>query len=430
MSETISWHNRRVRLRDLKPWRENPRRMSRRHAERLLESWRRLGQAHLILVDPDLTVIDGHQRLDALLAAYGPDYEVEVRQASRPLTDQERRLAVLWLHAGAVGQWDWDALANWDPQLLVEGGLDREMAQLLREDLKAVDGLLESLADTTPREAAPPPVPEDRLAQLAEKWGTAPGQIWHVPSLNVDGHHVVAIGDSTDADFLARAMGDRRAAVVFTDPPYGVAIGAKNRDLRKLGAGMPAAIDLTGDEDEQQAMALLRRALEAWRETVMRPDTAVFIMAAPGPLVADVVATMREVGLPPRHILVWAKNRGTFSIGRLDYDYQHELIVYTWPEKRPTSRRRAFRTSLWEVPRPSRSPLHPTMKPVELPEGAIRNHSERGEVVFDGFAGSGTTAVAAERTGRLAVVVELDPRFAAGILERLAAMGCRPQKVG
>jgi len=141
---SLSWTNERVKLRDLKPWERNPRQMSKRAAQRLLDSWRDYGQVQMIVVGPDNEVYDGHQRLSALKVVYGDNYEVEVRRASRALTDEERQRLVILLHAGATGSWDWDELAGWDAQQLIEWGLDRDTLAQWRLDTAGLWSLLGS----------------------------------------------------------------------------------------------------------------------------------------------------------------------------------------------------------------------------------------------------------------------------------------------
>ena len=115
MAEKIEWTNIKVKLGDLKPWAANPRLSTKKQAERLIDSWNEFGQVETIAVGPDNSVYDGHQRLSALLTIYGHDYEVDARQSSRPLTEDERKKLVIYLHSGAVGSWDWEKIANeWD----------------------------------------------------------------------------------------------------------------------------------------------------------------------------------------------------------------------------------------------------------------------------------------------------------------------------
>ena len=129
----LFWTNTRVRLGDLEPWERNPKTISKRNAERLLRSWDEMGQVQTVAIGPapnPLPVYDGHQRLSALLARYGVDYEVDARQSNRRLTEDERARLVLLLHTGTTGAWDWSELAAWDETLLQDCGFD---AALLKE---------------------------------------------------------------------------------------------------------------------------------------------------------------------------------------------------------------------------------------------------------------------------------------------------------
>jgi len=147
---SLTWTNKRVKLRDLKPWERNPRQITKRAAQRLLDSWRDYGQVQMIVVGPDNEVYDGHQRLSALKVVYGDDYEVEVRRASRALTDDERCRLVVLLHAGATGSWNWDELSGWDADKLGEWGLDRDTLAQWRIDTAALTQMLQSGLDSDP----------------------------------------------------------------------------------------------------------------------------------------------------------------------------------------------------------------------------------------------------------------------------------------
>ena len=141
---SLTWTNERVKLRELKPWERNPRQITKRAAQRLLDSWRDYGQVQLVVVGPDNEVYDGHQRLSALKAVYGDSYEIEVRRASRALNDDERQRLVILLHAGATGSWNWDELAGWDAERLIEWGLDRDTLAQWKLDTAGLWLLLES----------------------------------------------------------------------------------------------------------------------------------------------------------------------------------------------------------------------------------------------------------------------------------------------
>ena len=127
---------------------------------------------------------------------------------------------------------------------------------------------------------------------------------------------------------------------------------------------------------------------------------------------------MKEAGLPVRHVLIWRKNRATFSLGRLDYDYQHEPIFYTWTKSHHNFRRSKNRTSVWDYNKPMKSNLHPTMKPIELVADAIVDGTNEGMIVLDAFGGSGTTLIACEKTRRVCRMMELDPHYCGAIINR------------
>jgi len=151
---SLTWTNERVKLRDLKPWERNPRQISKRAAQRLLDSWRDYGQVQMIVVGPDNEVYDGHQRLSALKVFYGDNYEVEVRRASRALTDDERQRLTILLHAGATGSWNWDVLAGWDDSQLMAWGLDDETLKAWKADVSALRVLLDlSQVDALPADS-------------------------------------------------------------------------------------------------------------------------------------------------------------------------------------------------------------------------------------------------------------------------------------
>ena len=144
----LDWTNITVKLGDLKPWADNPRFSTKAQAERLLQSFKEFGQVQTVAVSPDMDVYDGHQRLSALMTLHGKDYELDARQSNRPLTDAERRKLVITLHAGAVGAWDWDIVANqWDAPELIEWGMNSDALKDWKRDVTALDAMLGSEQD-------------------------------------------------------------------------------------------------------------------------------------------------------------------------------------------------------------------------------------------------------------------------------------------
>lgn len=149
-------------------------------------------------------------------------------------------------------------------------------------------------------------------------------------------------------------------------------------------------------------------------------DAVYFVTSPPGGDLGlmMMMMMMSDAGLPVRHVLTWKKNAPTFSIGRLDYDYQHEAILYTWGKTHHNYRRGKFRSTVWEYPKPLANRLHPTMKPVELIANAILDGTEPGMTVLDPFGGSGSTLIACEQLGRKCRMMEIDPHYCDVIIDR------------
>lgn len=226
-------------------------------------------------------------------------------------------------------------------------------------------------------------------------------------------------GDSTDADAWAQLMDGEKADMVFTDPPYGVAIGDKNATLNSVQKAGRCTTNIANDTmSEEELYDMLKAAFINVRESCY--DDAVYFVTSPqgGSLGLMMMMMMKDAGLPVRHVLMWMKNSATFSLGRLDYDYQHEPIFYTWTKSHHNYRCGENRTTIWQYDKPRKCDVHPTMKPVELVANAILDGTKEGDLILDAFGGSGTTMIAAEQLGRKARLMELDPRYIDVIIAR------------
>ncbi len=206
---------------------------------------------------------------------------------------------------------------------------------------------------------------------------------------------------------------------MFTDPPYGVAIGDKNAALNSVQKAGRCCENIDGDTmGEQELYDMLVKCMTNVRQSCK--DDASYYVTSPqgGSLGLMMMMMMKDAGLPVRHVLMWKKNTATFSLGRLDYDYQHEPMFYTWTKKHHNYRNSRFRTTVWDVDKPRKCDLHPTMKPVELVEGVLLDATQEGDAVLDAFGGSGTTLIAAEELGRKAFLMETDPHYCDVIIRR------------
>lgn len=303
---------------------------------------------------------------------------------------------------------------SWDVDTLlqdVQDGLD--LSAFWRDD--ELDELLKEAT-------VPLPGAEENADAAAELMARAdeievhikPGDLWAL------GEHRLLCGDSTKAEDVQRVMGGEKANLVFTDPPYGVSIGDKNKMLNAFSKSGRCTENIEGDTlSPEKLKDILSQAFINTKKIAAGDSCAVFVCSPQGGgLGMMMMMMMAECGLEVRHILNWIKNCATFSMGRLDYDYQHEPILYTWTKTHKRKKEGQFQTSVWTVNKPHKCADHPTMKPVELPENAILNHTDNGDVVFDPFTGSGTTLIACEKNGRRCRGIEISPKYCQVIINR------------
>jgi len=218
---------------------------------------------------------------------------------------------------------------------------------------------------------------------------------------------------------MARLMNGRLADMVWEDPPFGVAVASRvgmGAGVSSCRARIQGGKGIANDDlDMPQLTAFLREAFVLALDAC-KPGAVWYVAAPHGPEGAAFSMVLHELGVW-RSSLVWLKD--SLVISRLDYHYRHEAIYYGWKPggaHHPVPDR--TQTSIFEFPRPRRSEQHPTMKPVELVRKHIENSSDPGQTVLDQFAGSGTTLIAAEQTGRNAWLLEIDPRFCDVIVSR------------
>lgn len=227
---------------------------------------------------------------------------------------------------------------------------------------------------------------------------------WHL------GDHRLVQGDSTDPEVVRTVMGIEKANLICTDPPYGVAVAESKRDFRTLSKDKDIVGDQLQSDDEYRAFS--KKWLEAIKPHLAQKNAAYVFNA--DKMVWSLRDGMAGAGFKIAQLLVWVKQQAV--VGRLDYAPQHELIVYGW---HGTHRfRRSKDKSVIFYPRPSKSKWHPTTKPIGLIRRLVLNSSEIGDVVFDGFLGSGTTLLACEQTKRRCFGIELDDEYCQTIIKR------------
>jgi len=385
---------------DLIPYARNSRTHSDEQVAQIAASIREFGFNNPVLIDAENTIIAGHGRV---LAAGRIKLETVPCLRLTHLTDTQRRAYVIADNRIAMN-------ATWDQELL-----SVELADLNSDDFEMsllgfdVDELSTLMGFESDKE-----VIEDEVPELPVDPTTKAGDLW------ILGDHRLLCGDSTKTEDVARLMDGNRASCVFTDPPYGVSIGEKNRFLNSVQPSGRCLEDIKADDMKPEELkAVLLPAFISLRQNIMADDCSLFVTAPQnGQLGMMMTMMMTEAGLPPRHVLIWKKNNPTFSMGRLDYDYQHEPILFTWCKKHKKVMAGAHRTSVWEIDRERKCDVHPTMKPVALYANAYSNNSDIGDTVADIYAGSGTAFVAAEQLGRKCYGMEISPSYCDVIVKR------------
>lgn len=238
------------------------------------------------------------------------------------------------------------------------------------------------------------------------------------------GDHVIACGNSLDRTFVGKVIGAHKIRAVVTDPPYGVAYVENKKGLSKLGVKEEKVI--VGDhlQSAEEYEEFTRKYLGII-VPYLEEYNAVYIFNA-DPMFPSLRAGMKSAGFYYSQMIIWLKNQLVMS--RKDYLSMYELIAYGWFNKHKMERSKA--KNVIYHPRPARSRLHPTQKPVGLLRKIIPNSTKVGDVVYDPFLGSGSIVVACEHLGRKCIGIELDEGYVEASLKRLEKLtGTKAVKV-
>lgn len=406
-----------VALSSLKPYERNAKLHPTEQIERLKESIREFGFISPCLIDSENNIIAGHGRVEA---AKSLGLESVPCVYVEGLTDAQRRAYILADNRlTEMGGWDMDIVSQ-EVEWLRGEGFNIDVTGFTADDIlfDEIDfGLDEDTEPEPPAEAI-----------------TETGDIWQL------GDHRLICGDSTRPRDLAALMQGDRADLLITDPPYNVDYEG--------AAGKIENDSMSADEFEDFIFNAFNIAAGHMKEG------AAYYCWYASISQKNVQAALEKSGLPPRQILIWVKS--ALVLGRQDYQWRHEPCFYGWKEgaahyfidarslttifddldsiTRDEAIERlkeysATTTAIYED-KPSKSPLHPTMKPLGLFKKQIRNSSKEGDIVLDIFGGSGTTLIACEEMGRRCRIVEYDPRYATAIIHRWEEYtGCKAEKV-
>jgi DNA modification methylase len=374
----------------LTPYGRNPRRND--HAvEQMAGAIQEFGFRIPIIAKSTGEVVDGHLRLKAAQHLGLETVPVILADDLTPM--QIKAFRILANRSATWAQWD-DDLLRLELEELQLDDFDLSLTGFDADELLEIMAGEETTAEGNADEDAAPEVPETPVSR--------PGDVWLL------GKHRLLCGDSTDPASFTLLMAGEKAAMVFMDPPYNVDYANSAKDKMR-GTHRPILNDNLGEGFYDFLLAALK-------PTLAHCTGAIYIAMSSSEL--DTLQTaFRAAGGKWSTFIIWAKN--TFTLGRSDYQRQYEPILYGWPEgaKRHWCGDRD-QSDVWQIKKPHKNDLHPTMKPVELVERAIRNSSRPGEVVLDPFGGSGSTLIAAEKAGRQARLIELDPKYVDVICRR------------
>ncbi|MDP3651146.1 MAG: site-specific DNA-methyltransferase [Rhodoferax sp.] len=375
----------------LLPYARNARTHSEEQVAQIAASIAEFGFTNPILAGSDGVIVAGHGRL---AAAQKLGMEAVPVVVLDHLSATQRRALVIADNRIAEN-------AGWD-----EAMLRVELVSLQDDDFDlALTGFdADDLADLLAGEDGDGAgqTDDDAVPEVTETPISRPGDVWLL-----DGHRLLC-GDSTQAGSYKQLLEGELVDMVFTDPPYNVNYANTPKDKMR-GKDRAILNDNLGDGFYDFLLAALTPTIASCRG-------GIYVAMSSSEL--DVLqSAFREAGGKWSTFVIWAKN--TFTLGRSDYQRQYEPILYGWPEG-ATRHWCGDRdqSDVWQIKKPHKNDLHPTMKPVELVERAIRNSSRPGNVVLDPFGGSGTTLIAAEKSGRLARLIELDPKYVDVIVRR------------
>jgi DNA modification methylase len=375
----------------LLPYARNARTHTDEQVAQIAASIAEFGFTNPILAGSDGVIVAGHGRLAAAQKLGMEQVPVVVLDHLSPT--QRRALVIADNRIAENAGWD-DAMLRIEIAALQD---DDFVVSLTGFD---ADALAELMAGDEPDGDGE--TDDDAVPEVSETPISRPGDVWLL------GGHRLLCGDSTVAASYQQLLEGEQVDMVFTDPPYNVNYANTAKDKMR-GKNRVILNDNLGDGFYDFLLAALTPTIASCRG-------AIYVAMSSSEL--DVLqSAFREAGGKWSTFVIWAKN--TFTLGRSDYQRQYEPILYGWPEG-ATRHWCGDRdqSDVWQIKKPHKNDLHPTMKPVELVERAIRNSSRLGNLVFDPFGGSGTTLIAAEKSGRVARLIELDPKYVDVIVRR------------
>lgn len=378
----------------------NPRKIDKDEKEKLRRSLVEFGYVDPIIYNKrNMFVIGGNQRLTVLreLAKEDPDrWDTKYDMVEEDLDDDKEKALNIALNK-ISGEWDIPKLK----ELLIEidtGAFDIEITGFSLDEIASyMDYFTETSEDDFDAEKAEKEIEEPK---------TKRGDVY------VLGNHRLMCGDSTNREDVKTLLDGSKANMIFTDPPYNVGyVNPNNKKYTSHQSGKHKAI--INDEMSEEDWIKFNKNLAGIMADSCNGD--IYVWGAPGPDGMRQRLAFIESGFHWSATIVWKKN--AFVMSRGNYQRMYEPCFYGWKDKSSFTAGRD-KTEVWEVKRPTRSELHPTMKPVELCGIGIANSSHVGDSVLDLFGGSGSTLIACEQLGRKCLMMEISERYCDVIIKR------------
>ncbi len=392
----------------------NPRKISAKELAKLKESIQEFGYVQPVIWNKQTnTIVGGHQRVRAMLDLGMGDESIDVVVVD---LSPEREQALNVALNRISGEWDKKLLG----QLLQD--MDEQMRALSGFDEEEISKLIDAITEKID------PEDDNNVPDVTEQTDIQPGDVFQL------GSHRLMCGSATDFADVEKLMGGAMANMVFTDPPYNVNYEGGN--------------GLKIENDNMENADFYQFLLDAFT------NMHTFVVEGGGVYIAHADSeglnfrkAFIDAGFMCKQCIIWVKN--SMVLGRQDYQWQHEPILYGWKEGKKhawygdfdkktviddnidlkslskpqliamvNKMRNGDNTTIVRVAKPSANEQHPTMKPLALVEHFVRNSSKLGDVILDLFGGSGSTLIVAESLGRSCYTMELDPRYCDVIIRR------------
>lgn len=380
----IEWHNEERVVKDLVPYNYNPRKITTERLERLKASLEKFNLAEIPAINTDNVIVAGHQRVKVLMELGRGDEIIDVRVPNRKLTESEFKEYNITSNV-PTGYWDLDILEE------IFADIDLEALGLNVNEIVIPDDLLDDQFKLEEEDDFDSTPPKDPISKL--------GDVFEFKSKQKKLIHKLICGDAREAKDYKNLMFGEMADLLITDPPYNV----------DYQGGTKKKLKIKNDKmsDESFYSFLYRFYQEAFLNVKAGGSYYIFHADSEG---ANFRIALTDAGFKLAQCLIWVKN--SMVMGRQDYHWQHEPILYGWKEGAAHKwySDRSQKTVL-NFNKPLRNEEHPTMKPLDLIKYLLKNSSKQFDIVLDVFLGSGSTLIACEQTWRNCYSLELDPIY-------------------